>query len=154
MNAEKKTLWTNRDRSRTFLIPEGADLPPGDFELRTITGRGQRVIEEELTPYEVSTDEARKWLGEQLGEVLTEAKTEFLTALGEARQRSRERAEATLDALPAETRQSQAETLEALARGLEQITAAGSERLRELARNLRESTPDEAPGPSPTSKTD
>ena len=136
---DPRTLWSDPDRTRFFLIPDADELPEGAYELRTVVGRQRHVAEEAVGAYEVSRDEAREWLKSQFGDVLDEAKTKILGFLDKARKASRARAEATLGEMPPEERQRGAESLEALAAGLERAAAKGGERLRELARKLQES---------------
>jgi hypothetical protein len=57
-----KTLWSNHDRTRFFLIPDDRELPGGDFELKTITGRQQHTLENAVVEFEISRDEAKQWL--------------------------------------------------------------------------------------------
>ena len=51
-----KTLWSNHDRTRFFLIPDDRELPGGDFELKTITGRQQHTLENAVIEFEISRD--------------------------------------------------------------------------------------------------
>jgi hypothetical protein len=68
------TLWSNSVRSRFFLIPDDNSLPPGDFVLRTITGREQRVASAALAPFEVSEEQAKEWLKDEFGKILDNAR--------------------------------------------------------------------------------
>jgi hypothetical protein len=68
------TLWANSTRSRLFLLPDDHLLPPGDFVLRTITGREQRVEEMSLTPFEVTEEQAKEWLQGEFGKILDNAR--------------------------------------------------------------------------------
>lgn len=65
-----KTLWTDETGKRCFLIPDAQELPPGDFALRTATGRERKVDPDALTPFEVSTEEGVAWTKAQLGTVV------------------------------------------------------------------------------------
>jgi hypothetical protein len=65
-----KTLWTDESGKRCFLIPDALELPPGDFGLRTATGRERKVDPDALTPFEVSTEEGVAWTKAQLGTVV------------------------------------------------------------------------------------
>ncbi|MEM6253798.1 MAG: hypothetical protein AAF821_12830 [Cyanobacteria bacterium P01_D01_bin.156] len=76
-----KTVWSNSERSRYFLIPDECELPAGDFQLRTTTGRQQTVDEAALTEYEISREEAKAWLKEQFGQILGSAKTGILDGI-------------------------------------------------------------------------
>lgn len=76
-----KTLWSNPDRSRFFLIPDDRQLPAGDFELKTVTGCQQQVEASAIVEFEISRDEAKIWLKEQFGELLTSVKTGILDTL-------------------------------------------------------------------------
>ncbi|MBM4390430.1 MAG: hypothetical protein FJ090_04870 [Deltaproteobacteria bacterium] len=46
-------LLANADNRRFFLIPDQLALPPGDFELKSMTGDRSRVEADAVTPYEV-----------------------------------------------------------------------------------------------------
>lgn len=85
-----KTVWSNADRTRHFLIPDDADLPSGDFVLRTVIGRQMEVDEAAAVPYEVSQEEARAHLKEQLGAVMDEAKTKLTGFVEHLRARTAE----------------------------------------------------------------
>ena len=76
-----KTLWSDPERSRFFLIPDDLDLPAGKFELRTVTGRQRDVDEAALPEFEISRDKAKIWLKEQFGQILTTAKTGIMDSL-------------------------------------------------------------------------
>lgn len=80
------TLWSHRPQDRHFLIPDDADVPPGPFELRTVVGRQQSVEEDAVLPYEVTRDEAKAWLKEQMAEVVDEAKGALLGFLRKAQE--------------------------------------------------------------------
>ena len=68
------TLWTTEDRSRWFLMPDDAAVAPGTVPIRTLTGRSALADGELLAPYEISEDQARRLVKEQLGQALTELK--------------------------------------------------------------------------------
>lgn len=69
-----KTLWSDVTGTRHFLIPDGQQLPSGEFILRTVTGRQQRVDPNVLASFEVTREEAKIWLQEQFGQVVEQAK--------------------------------------------------------------------------------
>jgi hypothetical protein len=137
MSFEPYTLWSDPDRTRHFLIPDDAELPEGDFELRTVVGRERHVTEESAAEHEVSREEAREWLKGRLGGVLDEARDTILGTLKQARRASRERTGAMLDEMAPEQRRRQADFLERFAAGLERAAARGGERLREAAGRMR-----------------
>jgi hypothetical protein len=68
------TLWSDTPRTRLFLIPNDQQLPPGGFVIRTITGRKLEVDPASLAPFEITEDEARKWLEAQFGNILDAAR--------------------------------------------------------------------------------
>ncbi len=76
-----KTLWSDTDRNRFFLIPDDRELPSGDFELKTVTGRHQQVEENAITEFEIGRDEAKTWLKEQFGELLSSARKGITDAI-------------------------------------------------------------------------
>jgi DNA-binding LacI/PurR family transcriptional regulator len=100
LHASAKTLWTDADKTRQFLIPDALQLPLGDFLLRTATGREQRVDPAALAPFEVSAEEARTWAKAQLGKVALRLKAGLKDALfgstekGKGRDEENESAEA------------------------------------------------------------
>ena len=75
------TLWSNHDRSRFFLIPDDRSLPNGPFELKTITGRQQFVDETTVLTFELSRDDAKAWLNNQLSQVLATANKTIINAI-------------------------------------------------------------------------
>jgi hypothetical protein len=72
MNAA--ALWSDPARSRFFLIPARRTLPPGDFILRTITGREQRVHDAALAEFEVTEEQAKEWVKGEFGKILDTAR--------------------------------------------------------------------------------
>ena len=76
------TLWTDRNTGRQFLIPQETEpsLPPGEFVLRSATGRQLRIEAAAVERFLVTPDEARAWLKSQLGQVLQQARD----AIGQA----------------------------------------------------------------------
>ncbi|HEX7317544.1 MAG TPA: hypothetical protein VF297_26825 [Pyrinomonadaceae bacterium] len=65
-----RNLWTDPARTRYFLLPDDPRLPPGEFVLRTVTGRELRVEEGAAAAFEVSEAEAREWVKAEFGEML------------------------------------------------------------------------------------
>src|SRR5688500_14680917 len=55
-------LWLGDDRF--YLLPQGLKLPPGPLELHNLDGDEQKVDPEVANAFEVSEDEATKFLGE------------------------------------------------------------------------------------------
>ena len=68
------SLWSDTLRSRFFLIPDEQLLPPGEFVIRTITGRKLEVDPASLAPFEKTEAEAKKWLESQFGKILDTAR--------------------------------------------------------------------------------
>jgi hypothetical protein len=64
------TVWTNRERSRFFLVPDGEQLPLGKLVLRTLTGRELKVDPSSVAEFEVSEAEAKEWLKGEFGKML------------------------------------------------------------------------------------
>lgn len=65
-----KTLWSDSEKKRHFLIPDSLQLPPGEYQLRTPTGKKRFVDPDALKNFEVSEEEADTWLKEELGDVM------------------------------------------------------------------------------------
>lgn len=55
----EKTLYASADERRFFLIPDDADLLPGAFTIRSLTGRARQVDPVVLDVYEVPEAEAQ-----------------------------------------------------------------------------------------------
>jgi|GEM_PF-5652712 len=81
--SDGKTIWSDRTRTRHFVIPDDETLPTGDFVLRTTTGRQQQVDPDAAAPYEVSQDEAVEWLKSQLGQAVEDAKGAIMDSIRE-----------------------------------------------------------------------
>lgn len=64
------TLWSDASMTRQFLIPDTCQLSPGDFVLRTATGREWQVDPAALAKFEISNEEAKAWLEKQLRGVM------------------------------------------------------------------------------------
>jgi hypothetical protein len=67
-------LWTSIDRRRWFVVPRGSTLPAGTFQIQTLTNESTSVDVWSLSPFEVTEDQARRWLKDQLGHTLDELK--------------------------------------------------------------------------------
>lgn len=67
---EDKAVWRNDEGTRYFLIPDDAQFVPGEFSIRTITGKHRQVEEESLRSFEVSEEEAAAWIKRQFGNFL------------------------------------------------------------------------------------
>jgi DNA repair ATPase RecN len=76
-----KTLWSNPERTRFFLIPDDCQLPAGDFDLRTIIGRQRSIDAASLPPFEVSREQAKIWLNAQFSQMLQGARNKILESL-------------------------------------------------------------------------
>lgn len=85
-----KTHWTTQDRARHFIIPDDAELAPGELALRTATGRERSVEESAVAPFEVTEEEARAWAKEQLGAVFGELRGQTLDFVQKLRQKTAE----------------------------------------------------------------
>lgn len=88
-----KSIWSNATRDRHFLIPDSEELPSGEFNLLTVTGRQQQVDPEALAPYAISQEEAKAWLKDQFGQVVESAKQAVMDSI-----RSKMASEPDLDA--------------------------------------------------------
>jgi hypothetical protein len=74
MSLSPYTLWSDTARTRFFLIPDDEQLPPGEFDLRTITGRHLKVDAATLAQFEISEQEAKEWLKGEFGKMLEGAR--------------------------------------------------------------------------------
>jgi hypothetical protein len=67
-------LWFNSDRNRFFLIPQGQELPSGDFLLHRGINYQISVDSNSIEPFEITREQAKTWLDSQWDEVVDEAK--------------------------------------------------------------------------------
>ncbi len=74
MTEEGKTLWTNDERTRFFLVPDGVVLFDGTFVIRDLLGHSKRVAEEALAPFAVPKETADEHLRAQLRSVVGSVK--------------------------------------------------------------------------------
>jgi hypothetical protein len=126
---DTRALWTTADRERRFLIPDGAELPEGDLELRTVAGRTRRVDEAAARPFEVTEEEAQAWAENELGATLAELRGK---ALGFA-----ERLNAQAAALREENRTAWAEGAAGAPENLADLAEHLRARLRDLGQALQ-----------------
>jgi hypothetical protein len=77
MASNDKTLWTNTDQSRYFLVPESQELAEGSFTLRTFTGEERSADEAALAPFEISEEQARAHSVAQVEQVAANARDAF-----------------------------------------------------------------------------
>jgi hypothetical protein len=68
------TLWANHSSNRFFLVPDKHPFLRGEFLLRTITGREQRVDESALAGFEVTEEQAKEWVKGEFGKILDTAR--------------------------------------------------------------------------------
>jgi hypothetical protein len=76
------TVYSSADRSKFFLVPDGVKLRGGGMRVQAITGEQTRVDGEQILPYQVSEEEARKYVEERLAAI--EALRRELVAFAEA----------------------------------------------------------------------
>jgi hypothetical protein len=69
-NLEDKTVWRDEQSTRYFLVADDAELPAGEFAIRTVTGKHRKTDEEALRALEISEEEATVWLKQQFGNFL------------------------------------------------------------------------------------
>ena len=62
----RETLWSDESGTRWFLVSDDVRLPPGDFAIRTRSGRRAEVAEGALAGCEVDHERAVAWLQSQL----------------------------------------------------------------------------------------
>jgi hypothetical protein len=74
-DSQPVSLWTDPARTRFFLLPDDRQLPPGDFILRTLTGRELKVDPASLTAFELSEEQAKEWLKSEFGKLLDGARS-------------------------------------------------------------------------------
>lgn len=72
-----RTLWSDEAKTRQFLIPDTTRLPPGDFTLRTATGRRVAVDPEAVRAFEVTPEQARAWLKDQFAGLAKDVRSAF-----------------------------------------------------------------------------
>jgi hypothetical protein len=87
-DGETRQLWSNEHRTRHFLIPADAELPPGDLRLRTAAGREMAVDEAAALPFEVTEEEAKRWAKEELSATLGELRGNTLAFVQRLRART------------------------------------------------------------------
>jgi hypothetical protein len=80
-------LWMTHDRTRFFLIPPVCDPTPGPLRIETLQRTSRSVAEEDVQPFEVTEDQARRWAKDQLGQTLGELKQGLDDTLAGLRQR-------------------------------------------------------------------
>jgi hypothetical protein len=61
-----ETLWSDQPGARWFLVSDEVCLPPGDFVIRTRSGKHAAVDERAVAPFEMDRDQALTWLQSQL----------------------------------------------------------------------------------------
>ncbi|HEX8454328.1 MAG TPA: hypothetical protein VF647_19770 [Longimicrobium sp.] len=88
MPLSAQTLWSDGALARRFIIPDDAELPAGEFHIRTSLGRERSVDEAAVLAYEVTKEEAQGWAKEQLGGVLGEVRGKALGFVVRLRERT------------------------------------------------------------------
>jgi hypothetical protein len=82
------TLWSDAALARRFIIPDDAELAPGEFHIRTSLGRERAVDEAAVLAYEVTKEESQAWAKEQLGGVLGEVRGKAVSFVERMRERT------------------------------------------------------------------
>jgi hypothetical protein len=75
-----RTLYAAEDRKRFFHVPDDARLPPGDFIVRSLTGKKLAADPVALDVYEVPEAEAMKLAQEVLGSFAEKVRTVAMSA--------------------------------------------------------------------------
>jgi hypothetical protein len=77
------TVYSSADRSRFFIVPDGVKLRAGEMRVQSPAGEQSGVDLQQLLPYEVPEEEARRHIEERLGqlEVLRKELLAFAEAL-------------------------------------------------------------------------
>jgi hypothetical protein len=88
MPLSAQTLWSDGALARRFIIPDDAELPAGEFHIRTSLGRERSVDEAAVLAYEVTKEEAQAWAKEQLGGVLGEVRSKAVGFVERMRERT------------------------------------------------------------------
>ena len=75
MNAQPRCnvsseLWITRDRRRYFLVPTEQAFEAGDTAIMDLHGTERMVSLASLAPYEITEEQARRWVKDQLGQTL------------------------------------------------------------------------------------
>jgi hypothetical protein len=68
------SLWMTPDRSRWFLVPDGASPRGGELLIQSLTDTALEVDEAWLIPFQVTEDQARRLAKDELGHALGELK--------------------------------------------------------------------------------
>jgi hypothetical protein len=90
-----RTLYTDPTENRYFLIPAGAELPEGDFTLRSLAGAEERAVAEAaLAEFELGSDEAEQYLKDELAQGMAQSKSALAASWEIARKKAKARREA------------------------------------------------------------
>lgn len=133
-------IYTTPDRNRFFRIPDAADLPQGDFRIRSITGQEEVLVDADAAAeYELNRDEALRQLKEEFGHVLDATRKGvegIVDRLRKATDASREERTAMLNdfAKRIEEEATDPERLNRVADAIETAATAISDRIRGAAR--------------------
>jgi len=85
-----KRLWSNAERNRHFIVPGGNDLRDGNFEIKTVFGESKHISEESILRFEVTREEAKAWIKDELNGVFDEVKASFIGKIATASKSSGE----------------------------------------------------------------
>jgi hypothetical protein len=76
-NNNQNQLWTDSQKTRYFLIPENAEITAGEFQIFAIHGNEKKVDLTNIISWEISADEASRYLQLDMNQVLETAKNAF-----------------------------------------------------------------------------
>ena len=80
-----QTVWRTADGKRYFLLPAELDHVPGLLALSDLAGNRKEVNEDSVRCYEVTEEQAHRWVRQELGDTLTELRTGIDEKLTDAR---------------------------------------------------------------------
>jgi hypothetical protein len=63
------TVYCSADRSRFFIVPDDVKLRAGEMRVQSLAGEQSRVDLQQLLPYEVPEEEARRHVEERLAQI-------------------------------------------------------------------------------------
>lgn len=86
----KSILWSNPVRASHYIVPLDRRLKSGEFEVRTVFGESQYVNEDQINTFEVTREEAKAWIKDELNGVVGEMKAAFANKISAAFERPSE----------------------------------------------------------------
>ena len=87
--SEQYSLWRNCEQGSYFFIPNGQELPNGNYRIRQLKGIEKQVDPEAIAPYEISAKDAEPHMRQEVTQAMEQISSLFSNVVAIALQNSK-----------------------------------------------------------------